>query len=80
MYELYNTLLTAIRVYGDVIGFDDKDFQEMALTILVLEKVEETKQARGSVEGCDSSPSCCSRSEKKRKEEKDVRAKRKIPR
>lgn len=46
MYELYNTLLTAIRVYGDVIGFDDKDFQEMALTILVLEKVEEAKQAR----------------------------------
>ena len=45
MYELYNTLLTAIRVYGDVIGFDDKDFQEMALTILVLEKVEEAKQA-----------------------------------
>lgn len=46
MYALYNTLLTAIRVYGDVIGFDDKDFQEMALTILVLEKVEEAKQAR----------------------------------
>lgn len=46
MYELYNTLLTTIRVYGDVIGFDDKDFQEMALTILVLEKVEEAKQAR----------------------------------
>lgn len=45
MYELYNTLLTTIRVY-DVIGFDDKDFQEMALTILVLEKVEEAKQAR----------------------------------
>ena len=45
MYELYNTLLTTIRVYGDVIGFDDKDFQEMALTILVLEKVEEAKQA-----------------------------------
>lgn len=22
-----------IRLYGDVIGFDDKDFQEMALTI-----------------------------------------------
>ena len=46
MYELYNTLLTTIRVYGDVIGFDDKDFQEMTLTILVLEKVEEAKQAR----------------------------------
>lgn len=46
MYALYNTLLTAIKVYGDVIGFDDKDFQEMALTILVLEKVEEAKQAR----------------------------------
>lgn len=46
MYALYNTLLTAIRVYGDVIGFDDKDFQEMALTILVLEKVKETKEAR----------------------------------
>ena len=46
MYELYNTLLTTIRVYGDVIGFDDKDFQEMALTILVLEKVEEAKQAK----------------------------------
>ena len=46
MYELYNTLLTTIRVYGDVIGFDDKDLQEMALTILVLEKVEEAKQAR----------------------------------
>ena len=46
MYELYNTLLTTIRVYGDVIGFDDKDFQEMALTILVLEKVEEAKEAR----------------------------------
>lgn len=46
MYALYNTLLTAIRVYGDVIGFDDKDFQEMALTILVLEKVEEAKQTR----------------------------------
>lgn len=45
MYALYNTLL-AIRVYGDAIGFDDKDFQEMALTILVLEKVEEAKQAR----------------------------------
>lgn len=42
MYELYNT----IRVYGDVIGFDDKDFQEMALTILVLEKVEEAKDTR----------------------------------
>ena len=48
MYELYNTLLTSIRVYGDVIGFDDKDFQEMALTILVLEKVEEAKQARAA--------------------------------
>jgi hypothetical protein len=46
MYELYNTLLTSIRVYGDVIGFDDKDFQEMALTILVIENVEEAKQAR----------------------------------
>ena len=46
MHALYNTLLTAMRVYGDVIGFDDKDFQEMALTILVLEKVTETKQAR----------------------------------
>ena len=46
MYALYNTLLTAIRVYGDVIGFDDKDFQEIALTILVLEKVKETKKAR----------------------------------
>ena len=38
--------MTAIRVYGDVIGFDDKDFQEMALTILVLEKVEEAKEGR----------------------------------
>ena len=46
MYALCNTLLTAIRVYGDVLGFDDKDFQEMALTILVLEKVEEAKEAR----------------------------------
>ena len=46
MYSLYNTLLTAIKVYGDVIGFDDKDFQEMALTILVLEKVEEAKETR----------------------------------
>ena len=46
MYEMYNTLLTTIRVYGDVIGFDDKDFQEMALTILVLEKFEEAKQAK----------------------------------
>jgi len=46
MYALYNTLLTAIRVYGDVIGFDDKDFQEIALTILVIEKVKETKEAR----------------------------------
>ena len=46
MCALYNTLLTAIRVYGDIIGFDDKDFQEMALTILVLEKVKETKEAR----------------------------------
>ena len=46
MHALYNTLLTAMRVYGDVIGFDDKDFQEMALTILVLEKVEEAKQTR----------------------------------
>ena len=44
MYSLYNTLLTAIQVYGDVIGFDDKDFKEMALTIFVLEKVEETKK------------------------------------
>lgn len=51
MYALYNTLLTAIRVYGDVIGFDDKDFQEMALTILVLEKVEEAKQARVAQRG-----------------------------
>lgn len=51
MYELYNTLLTTIRVYGDVIGFDDKDFQEMALTILVLEKVEEAKQARVAQRG-----------------------------
>ena len=46
MYVLYNTLLTAISVYGDVIGFDDKDFQEMAITILVLEKVEEAKEIR----------------------------------
>lgn len=46
MYALYNTLLTAIKVYGDVIGFDNKDFQEIALTILVLEKVGEAKQAR----------------------------------
>lgn len=46
MYVLYNTLLTAISVYGDVIGFDDKDFQEMAITILVLEKVEEAKETR----------------------------------
>ena len=51
MYELYNTLLTTIRVYGDVIGFDDKDFQEMALTILVLEKIEEAKQARVAQRG-----------------------------
>lgn len=51
MYELYNTLLTAIRVYGDVIGFDDKDFQEMTLTILVLEKVEEAKEARVAQRG-----------------------------
>lgn len=48
MYVLYNTLLTAISVYGDVIGFDDKDFQEMAITILVLEKVEESKEIRGA--------------------------------
>lgn len=46
MYSLYNTLLTAIRVYGDIIGFDDKDFQEMAMTILVLGKVEEAKETR----------------------------------
>lgn len=44
MYSLYNTLLTAIQVYGDVIGFDEKDFQEMGLTIFVLEKVEEAKK------------------------------------
>ena len=44
MYSLYNTLLTAIQVYGDVIGFDEKDFQEMAFTIFVLEKVEEAKK------------------------------------
>lgn len=44
MYSLYNTLLTVIQVYGDVIGFDEKDFQEMALTIFVLEKVEEAKK------------------------------------
>lgn len=44
MYLLYNTLLTAIQVYGDVIGFDEKDFQEIALTIFVLEKVEEAKK------------------------------------
>lgn len=44
MYSLYNTLLTAIQVYGDVIGFDEKDFQEMVLTIFVLEKVEESKK------------------------------------
>ena len=44
MYSLYNTLLTAIQVYGDVIGFDEKDFQEMALTIFVFEKVEEFKK------------------------------------
>ena len=44
MYSLYNTLLTAIQVYGDVIGFDEKDFQEMALIIFVLEKVEESKK------------------------------------
>ena len=43
MYKLYNTLLTAIRVYGDVIGFDEKDFNELALTILVIEKVNEAK-------------------------------------
>lgn len=43
MYKLYNTLLTAIRVYGDVIGFDEKDFNELALTILVIEKVKEAK-------------------------------------
>ena len=46
MYVLYNTLLTAISVYGDVIGLYDKDFQEMAITILVLEKVEEAKETR----------------------------------
>ena len=46
MYSLYITLLTAIKVYGDIIGFDDKDFQEMALTILVLEKVEEAKETK----------------------------------
>ena len=43
MYKLYNTLLTAIRVYGDVIGFDEKDFNELTLTILVIEKVKEAK-------------------------------------
>lgn len=43
MYELYNTLLTAIKVYGDVIGFDENDFNELALTILVIEKVKEAK-------------------------------------
>ena len=51
MYSLYNTLLTAIKVYGDVIGFDDKDFQEMALTILVLEKVEEAKETKVAQRG-----------------------------
>ena len=44
MYSLYNTLLTAIQVYGDFIGFDEKDFQEIALTIFVLEKVEEARK------------------------------------
>lgn len=44
MYSLYNTLLTSIQVYGDVIGFNDEDFKEMALTIFVLEKVEEAKK------------------------------------
>lgn len=44
MYSLYNTLLTTIQVYGDVIGFNDEDFKEMALTIFVLEKVEEAKK------------------------------------
>jgi hypothetical protein len=29
-----------------LVGFDDKDFQEMALIILVLEKVEEAKETR----------------------------------
>jgi len=48
MYELYNTLLTAIRVYGDVIGFDDKDFKEMALTILLLEKVSEATTTKAA--------------------------------
>ena len=43
MYELYNTLLTAIRVYGDVIGFNDQDFKEMVLTIFLLEKANEAK-------------------------------------
>lgn len=49
MYSLYNTLLTAIQVYGDVIGFDEKDFQEMALTIFVFEKVEEYAKALSEV-------------------------------
>lgn len=48
MYELYNTLLTAIRVHGDVIGFNDKDFKEMALTILLLEKVSEAKTTKAA--------------------------------
>lgn len=51
MYELYNTLLTAIRVYGDVIGFDEKDFNELALTILVIEKVKETKTTNVAQKG-----------------------------
>ena len=43
MYSFNNTLLTAIKVYGDVIGFDDKDFQEMALTILVLKRLKKER-------------------------------------
>lgn len=42
-YTLYNTLLKAMEVYGDRIGFDSNDLQEMALTILILEKVDENR-------------------------------------
>ena len=51
MYELYNTLLTAIKVYGDVIGFDENDFNELALTILVIEKVKEAKTTNVAQKG-----------------------------
>ena len=35
-----------ISWYMLLVGFDDKDFQEMVLTILVLKKVEEAKETR----------------------------------